>query len=114
MAKYEKRLKGNFDEFLRWVNNDIMNTSASISYEDGSDVNMGKARVAVRVYERYSMVGGNRVSMNITLIGVEDNLFVSVITSGGSQAVFFKFNTIGEDSFLDTCIESIEDYINKH
>jgi len=32
------------------------------------------------------------------------------ITSGGSQAVFFKINTLGEDTFLDQCIQSIERY----
>ncbi len=113
MAKYEKRLKGNFSELLRWVDKDIMRGSASISYEGGSDVNMGNARVAVRVYERYSMTGSNRVSLNLTLVGVGEDLFVSAITSGGSQAVLFKINTFGEESFLETCVESIEKYIKR-
>ncbi len=39
-------------------------------------------------------------------------LFVSAITSGGSQATFFKINTIGEGTFLDKAIEIIEEYKN--
>lgn len=114
MAKYERRLKGNFTEFLNYIHRDIMNSSYSISYEDGSDINLPGSRVAVRVYERYSMAGGNRVSLNVTITGAGEDLFISAITSGGSQAVFFKLNTFGEETFLDLCREAVEDYINNH
>lgn len=114
MAKYEKALVGNFNELLNWLHNDITNGSISVSYEDGSDITMGQVKLAVRVYERYSMTGGNRVSLNITLIGDDRNLFVSAITSGGSQALFFKINTIGENAFLKLCIDSVEKYISQH
>lgn len=111
MAKYERRLKGNFNELLNWLHSDIMNGSSSVSYEDGSDIKLGDSSVAVRVYERYSMAGGNRVSMNVTITGTGEELFVSAITSGGSQAVFFKINTIGEETFLELCSDSVENYI---
>jgi hypothetical protein len=32
-------------------------------------------------------------------------IFLSGITSGGSQAVLFKFNTLGEEAFLDKLSE---------
>lgn len=111
MAKYERRLRGNFNELLNWIHRDITNGSSSVSFEDGSDIDLADSRVAVRVYERYSMAGGNRVSMNVTIVGTGENLFVSAITSGGSQAVFFKINTIGEETFLDLCRNSVEEYI---
>lgn len=113
MAKYEKRLKGNFDELLSWLHRDISSGSASVSFEDGSFITINNTRMAVRVYERYSMAGGNRVSMNVTLLGVGDELFVTAITSGGSQAVFFKLNTLGEESFLQLFIDSIESYMSR-
>lgn len=114
MAKYEKRLKGNFSELLDWLHKDITNGSVSVSYEDGSDITIGEMKLAVRVYERYSMAGGNRVSLNITLAGNEQELFISAITSGGSQAVFFKINTLGEETFLELCSKSVENYILNH
>lgn len=110
MAKYERNLEGNFTELLNWLHNDIAGGSISVSYEDGSDAMMGQVRLAVRVYERYSMTGGNRVSLNVTLMGSGNQLFLSAIASGGSQAVFFKLNTLGEGSFLDICIDSVERY----
>ena len=110
MAKFESRLKGNFDELLRRLDDGILGGSVSAHLEDGSDYVNGDVRCAVRVYERYSMIGGNRVSMSITLIGCPQELFVTAITSGGSQAVFFKINTLGEESFLRHAIDIIENY----
>ncbi len=69
MAKYEKHLTGNFDELLELVTDGVLNGSMSASYENGSDWTNGTVRCAVRVFERYSYMGGNRVSMNVTLVG---------------------------------------------
>jgi hypothetical protein len=106
MAKYEKTFKGDFDQVLNSIHNGIVGGSISASFEDGSDFSVGETRCAVRVYERYSMIGKNRVSLNVTLIGNGDNLYITAITSGGSQAVFFKINTLGEKAFLD-CLKNI-------
>ena len=100
MAKLETHLTGSFDTVLDQLHQAILDGSLSASYEDGSDCTAGDVRCAVRVYERYSLVGGNRVSLNLTLVGNGQDLFLSAITSGGSQAVFLKLNTIGEESFL--------------
>ena len=113
MAKYEKHLTGNFDEFLNLVSDSVLNGSMSASYEDGSDWTSGEVRCAVRVFERFSMAGGNRVSMNVTLVGKGDELFLSAITSGGSQAVFWKINTMGEESFLEKLVRVVEDYARR-
>ena len=104
MAKYEKHLTGNFDEFLQRISDSVLNGSMSASYEDGSDWTSGEVRCAVR----YSAMGGNRVSMNVTLVGKGEELFLTAITSGGSQAVFWKVNTMGEEAFLQTLIDAME------
>ncbi|MCL2378259.1 MAG: DUF6054 family protein [Defluviitaleaceae bacterium] len=110
MAKYESRLRGNFDELLGMLNHGILKGSISASYEDGSDYSSGSTRCAVRVYERHSMAKGSRVSMAVTLLGTGEELFVSVITAGGSGAMFFKINTIGEHTFLNHARDIIEGY----
>ena len=58
-------------------------------------------------------MGGNRVSMNVTLVGNDRDLFFSAITSGGSQAVFWKINTMGEESFLEKLVRVVEDYARR-
>ena len=68
-------------------------------------------KVAVRVYERYSMLGGNRVSLSLTLVGSGDELYLVAIGSGGSEAVLFKINTFGEANFLATLSDEIDLYL---
>ena len=111
MAKYERRFRGNFDRFEEYMHEKLMRGSSSITYEDGSNISIGETKLSVLVYERYSMAGGNRVSLNITILGDGEDIFVSAITSGGSQAVLFKINTIGEETFLNLCVKAVEDYI---
>ena len=102
MAKLEQTLYGNFDQILDRIENGIKDSSISASMEDTSDFYEGNARCSVRVFERYSYMGGNRVSMNVTLFQVGNGpVHLSAITAGGSQAVFFKINTFGEEAFLD-------------
>ena len=99
MAKLEKRVRGNFDEIENRLHQAILEGSMSATYEDGSNWRLEGVRCAVRVYERYSYMGGNRVSMSLTLVGAGDEVCITAITSGGSQAMFFKVNTWGEEPF---------------
>ena len=101
MAKYEHSFRGNFDEALNSLHQGLLGGSVTASYEDGSDYASGGVRLAVRVYERYSMAGGNRLSLTLTLAGQGEDLFLSAIAAGGSQGMFLKFNTFGEEAFLD-------------
>ena len=105
---YTRYIDGNFNETLEKIHNGILDGSLSASYEDGSDWEKNGVKCAVRVYERYSTFGGNRVSLNVTLVGTDGDLFLTGITSGGSQAVFFKINTLGEDAFLDCLVGLFE------
>ena len=108
MAKYETRLHGDFDRVLNYLHDGILEASSSASYEDESYVQLAGVRCCVRVYERYSWSGGNRLSMTLTLVGDGEDLFLSAITAGGSQGMLFKFNTLGEEAFLDTLRELAE------
>ena len=109
MAKLEKTLNGNFHSILSKIEEGILNGSVTASLEESSDFRSGDARCSVRVFERYSYFGSNRVSLNITVFqnGAEP-VRVSAITSGGSQALFFKVNTIGEEAFLEKLQEILE------
>ena len=102
MAKYEQSFEGDFDQLLQRIEAGILNGSMSASLEDSSDFSSGESRCSVRVFERYSYAGGIRVSMSVTLFqGSDGVIHLSAITAGGSQALFFKINTWGEEAFLD-------------
>lgn len=109
MAKLEKELWNDFDGLLERIENEIINGSSTASLEDSSDFVDGEARCSVRVFERYSAMGSNRVSMNVTLFQCGNGpVRISAITSGGSQAMVFKVNTFGEKAFLN-CLQKILD-----
>lgn len=108
MAKLERVLQGDFDQILRHLEAGILDQSLSASIEDSSDFQENDARCSVRVFERYSMIGSNRLSLSVTLFQAKEDIHLSAISSGGSQAVLFKLNTWGEDAFLDV-LEGILD-----
>ena len=102
MAKLERTLNGDYNSILKRITDGIMGGSVSASLEDFSDFRSGDAKCSVRVFERYSYAGGNRVSLSVTLFqNGDDAIHLSAITSGGSQAMFFKVNTWGEEAFLE-------------
>ena len=101
MAKYECTLRGDYDQALRYFHDGILKGSMSASFEEESYFQSFGVRVTVRVYERYSMTGGNRLSMTLTLMGDGEKLYLSGITAGGSQGMWLKINTWGEEAFLD-------------
>ena len=110
MAKLERSINGNMNELLNRIESGILNGSMSASLEDASDFESGTARCSVRVFERYSYAGSNRVSLSVTLFQNGDEpIRLSAITAGGSQAVFFKINTLGEEAFLEKLIKLLDE-----
>ena len=102
MAKLEETRYEDIDWMRQSLERGILEGSLSASLEDASDFRSGSARCSVRVFERYSYIGNNRVSLTLTLFQNGDEpVRLSAITAGGSQAIFFKINTWGEESFLD-------------
>ena len=85
MAIFEKTIRNkNFDKLLRKLEQEIPDSSWSADLEAGSDFKEGDARCSVRVFERYSMMGGNRLSLTLTLFQNGDSpIRLSAITAGG-------------------------------
>ena len=109
MAKMEKKFTGSFSALLNKIENGILNGSMSATLEESSDFRCGDARCSVRIFERYSYAGGNRLSLSVTLFqGADGVIHLSAATTGGSSAMFFKVNTWGEDAFLEKLTEILE------
>ena len=109
MAKYTMSICGDFESIIRRIDSAVLEKSLSASFEDAVKCCDGGYCSAMRVYERYSFTGKNRVSMSVFIFGKDNRYNVTFITSGGSQATFFKMNTLGEEAFLDTVIDAMSD-----
>ena len=111
MAKFEGRLQGNFYKLSEEIKLGILNGSTTATLEDESHMTFGDVKCSVFVFERFSFAGSNRVSLNVVLCAQGDDIRISAITSGGSQATFFKINTLGEETFLEKLEELIRPYV---
>lgn len=111
MAHYQTQLTGDADHFVAYLDRAIPEGSVTTKFETGADHRIGDARMIVRTYERYSALGGNRVSLCLSILSVGTALALSAVSSGGSQAMFFKLNTFGEEAFLKRAVAAIEAYV---
>ena len=113
MAKLEQTFKGKYEDVVAFIEETLTSEKLSCELESGSDYKTGEVEVTVRVYERYSFSGGNRLSISITIVSNGEDIYLSAITSGGSQAVFFKMNRIGENRLLNQFESLLIEYIRK-
>lgn len=102
MAILRKTFTGDFNTLEGKVKNAVLNGSATASLEHSVGYVTPTGRCSVMVFERYSYWGNNRVSMSVTLFQSGEKIELCAITSGGSQAMFWKVNTLGEEAFLET------------
>lgn len=105
MAKYEKHLIGDFAQVLNKINGDVINSAMSMNLVDQSDYEEGHTKIAVRVYDKFFMRNGNRASLNLTIVGVGESLFISAIGAGGGQGIVFNFS-LGAESDLVQLVET--------
>ena len=93
MAIFEKTIQNKkFDQLLWKLENEIPASSWSAELEAGSD----------------------RLSLALTMFQNGDSpIRLSAITAGGSQAVFFKVNTLGEESFLEDVKGLLEEILEE-
>ncbi|MGD9567862.1 MAG: DUF6054 family protein [Sedimentibacter sp.] len=111
MAKYEKKIIGNFNEIINKLENEIMNSGISMNLVDESNYSSGESNIAVRVYDKYFMRNGNRASLSLTVVGHGSDIFISAIGAGGGQGVIFNFSLGAEDELVDIvryCIEELK------
>ena len=107
MAILQRSFQGDFDALLTKIERIVLNGSISATLEESADYRTPQGRCSVRAFERYSWTGGNRVSMNVTLFQAGEEIQLCAVTSGGSQGMFFKLNTLGEEAFLETLREKL-------
>ncbi|MHC0035322.1 DUF6054 family protein [Pseudoneobacillus sp. C159] len=108
MAKYEKSIIGQFEKVVNHLENDISNSGISMKLVDESNYTIGDTKIAVRVYDKYFMRNGNRASLSLTVVGNNNNIYISAIGAGGGQGVFLNFSLGAENNMVTIVQKSIE------
>lgn len=75
----------------------ILNGVISAILENNSD----KSWRDIRVFERYSFWGENRVSLNVTLYQENRLIYLFAITRAAVRRILFKVNIFSEEAFLN-------------
>jgi hypothetical protein len=106
---YESRsLEGSARALANHLDAVISGGSISASVESGDELSIGDAVMILRTYERFSLAGSNRVTLSVSILAVGNRMEVGLTTSGGSQAIFLKINTFGEQAFMDKGIAALD------
>ncbi len=109
MAKIERTLQKDFDALLARIENVVLKKSISACLKDRWDSHGAHSRCSVRVFERYSAFTSNQVSMNVTLYQEDGGpVELCAITSGSSDNILLRFDTLGEDTFLNTLWDALQ------
>ena len=113
MAKSEFHVTGSFDEIIQGIHEELWQQSDSLTLEEKSRVQVQDRNIELRVYERYSFSGGNRSSLTVQFIETDDGADICGIATGGSGAMFWKINTLGEAAFLETLEIAVQHWNSK-
>ena len=73
MAQHWRLIKGDPKKFFGLLD-DRLSRAISCKVEHNTAHSIGDAQMYVRTYERYSMAGGNRVSLHVAVLAVGDQL----------------------------------------
>ena len=110
MAKYVTTVKGSIAQLRKYIDRNKSQLGFTISTEDETEGTVEGINYYVAGYERYAYIGGNRVSLNVTMMEFSEGVRVIAISLGGSQGAFVKINHWSEDNFLNAFVSVIEDY----
>ena len=113
MAKYTTTVGGSLNELVTYIKYNESRLGSTITLEEEITGTADSVKYWVGTYERYAVLGENRVSLNVMLIEYSEGVKVIATASGGSQAAFFKINTWSEDNFLNDFVSIIETYVKK-
>lgn len=113
MAKHVTTVPGTIDELRSFLEHNAPRLGFTISLEEEIPGSVDGIKYLICTYERYAVLGENRVSLNVTMMEYSEGVRVVATASGGSQAAFFKINTWSEGNFLDDFVSVIDAYKSK-
>ncbi len=110
MAKYTTNVGGTINELVTYIKHNEPRLGSTITLEEEIAGTADSVKYWVGTFERYAVLGENRVSLTVMLIEYSEGVKVIATASGGSQAAFLKINTWSESNFLDAFVNVIKPY----
>lgn len=98
------------DEVVSSIVKGVLDQSQSATLKESVDYSAGEMECHVRLIERFSMSGGNYVTMTITFVATADNpgrLTIIAVTGGGVTNVIIPVPW-GERKFMKTLTDMLD------
>ena len=108
MPKYEAQIDGSLIAFVDHLDRQMCAYNSAVIV-DGFARELSDAIVVARVYERAGAMAGNRVAVSVMVIDNGGVLDVHAIASGGSNAVFKRYQ-MGQRTFLSEVRSAVESF----
>jgi hypothetical protein len=109
MATYAVKTSGDLDALAERLKHGVLIRSISSSFEGGTEFRSGNARCLMYVFERYSALGGNRVSLSVTFFQGDDSMIHIAASATGGGSGIYKIVPWGENSFLSTLRDTLDE-----
>lgn len=116
MGLYQETFHATEQQFLKFVKSlpDLVKSySTSATHEETRLVKSDETYVQIDMFERYSMFSDSRVALGVTTIYKNGKIDITAMSAGGSRAIFFKMDTVGENNFLDGFKNVVKDYFSR-
>ena len=110
MAKYTTTVGGTLNELVTYIKHNEPRLGSTITLEEEMTGTADSVNYWIGTFERYAVIGQNRVSLNVVLLEYSGGVKVIATASGGSQAAFVKINTWSEGNFLNAFADVINSF----
>lgn len=113
MAKCIIQIPGSIEEFTQYFKSAILDAKAFTAIKHQFRTRVNDVICHVQIFEGYTFMGGNWLSMNVTVLEHNGVLKVAIMTSGGSNGLFLKNWSLGveaEEKMLKTAETIIREY----
>lgn len=78
---------------------------------DDYTISPGEGTVRVLTFEKWFYRVGNRLVMTVTLDDLSGRTRIHVVSGGGGESVWWKFDWFAGESFADEPFKAMEDYL---
>ena len=102
MSKITMNGKGSVTDISNIISNGVLNSGLSCELVESVQRTSGSFTMYVTVFEKYYMRASNRASLTVIVTGIDDDICVDAIGSGGGQGAIFSFSWGAEEDFAGT------------
>ena len=110
MAKFTAIVPGTIDRFWKFLDRNTASLGTTATLEDVVTGSADGIKYKVCTYERYAVMGENRVSLNVVMLEYSEGVRIVATASGGSTGAFLKINHWSEDNFLSVFEDLVKAY----